>query len=63
MKVETYYCDICKKEVGHSKKQLLELAFEDPSYWSFGRVKRYEVCGECIKKIEKLLDDIEQGEK
>lgn len=62
MKVETYYCDLCKKEVGKNSNSLNALAFETPLFYGH-RNRHYEVCGECIKKIEKLLDDIQQGEK
>jgi hypothetical protein len=60
MKVEIYYCDICKKEVGHNDSKLYSLVMEIPFGWT-SKMKYYSICSDCIKKVEKLIDSIEQG--
>lgn len=60
MRVETYYCDVCKKDVGNNENKLYCLSMEVPFAWSSKR-KRYYICSDCIKKVEKLLDNMEQG--
>ena len=60
MKVETYYCDICKKEVGHNESKLYNLVMEVPTAWSY-KAKHYQACSNCIKEVEKLINSIEQS--
>ena len=61
MKVETYYCDICKKEIGQNENHLYDMRLDVPFAWT-SKTKYYSLCKDCIKKVEKLLDQIEQGE-
>lgn len=60
MKVTTYYCDLCKKEVGHNESKLYCLGMEIPIAWN-SKIKHYHICSDCVKKVEKLLDNIERG--
>ena len=62
MKVEIYYCDICKKEVGHNEDKLYNLVMEVPTAWSY-RSEHYQACPDCINKIEKLIDSIKKDAK
>ena len=62
MKVETYYCDWCKKDVGNNGNNLNYIEYQKPYFCRWGHMNRTAyVCDDCIEKIEKLKDNIEQG--